>query len=180
MCINTWEATLYFHGKTKGLGMPSQQMLRICYISPGVRTPFVGNESVQGTLLQLYEAVSMVEGHRGVQGRGRWMWPRQNFPGTRRQLRPLPDYLKPWKRGRRQNVILWDPFLSAPLASTSRMTWVASKHTKNYTPPACTTAWNSTIIGSQSQLQTPQGALSAFIHQHWSVTLFNQLLSPNS
>ena len=82
MCINTWEATLYFHGKTKGLGMPPQQMLRICYISPEVRTPFVENESVQGTLLQLYEAASMVEGHRGVQRRGRWMWPRQNFPGT--------------------------------------------------------------------------------------------------
>lgn len=55
-------------------------------------------------------------------------------------------------------------------------------HQKLYLPlpPACRTTWNSTMTGSWSELQTPQGALSAFSHQHWSVTLFNQLLSPNS
>lgn len=36
------------------------------------------------------------------------------------------------------------------------------------------------MTGFQSELQTPQGALSTFSHQHWSVTLFNQLVSPNS
>lgn len=62
------------------------------------------------------------------------------------------------------------------------MIWAASKHTKNYIcpRPACRTTWNSTMTGSWSKLQTPQGALSAFSHQHWSVTLFKQLLSPNS
>lgn len=44
---------------------------------------------------------------------------------------------------------------------------------KNISPLACHTAWNSTTSGSQ--LQTPQGTLSTFSHQHWSVTLFNQL-----
>lgn len=71
MGINTWEATLYFFSwENKRPGNASLANVRDP--STEVRIPFVGSESAQGTLLQLYKAASMVEGHRVIPRRGRW------------------------------------------------------------------------------------------------------------
>lgn len=83
-------------------------MLKICYISAEAEIPFYESKSARDTFLHLYKAAiygwspysSSKKGQ--IDGCG----PEQNFLETRRAPRPLPNHLKPEKKGLRQHIIL--------------------------------------------------------------------------